>query len=134
MKSSPTSTASTGLCKCTLGKPGMAPNNTSSMLGCVAAVIETESPSQPRPAVIQRMCTSLTAEAFCVDRPYGTVAVPILLAPFPSKFDPKDDALMPVVDLSLQTHPITSTKLDRDNSKLKLIPRIDLRPNPYKGR
>src|ERR1700722_4249750 len=44
------------------------------MLGCVAAVIETESPSQPRPAVIQRMCTSLTAGAFCVDRPYGTVS------------------------------------------------------------
>src|SRR5271155_2009083 len=77
MKSSPPSKASTGLCKCTLGKPGMAPSKTSSMLGCVAAVIETESPSQPKPAVIQRICTSLTAGAFCVDRPYGTVAVPI---------------------------------------------------------
>ena len=31
------------------------------MLGCVAAVIETESPSQLRPAVIHRMWTSLTA-------------------------------------------------------------------------
>ncbi len=31
------------------------------MLGCVAAVIETESPSQPSPAVIQTMCTSATA-------------------------------------------------------------------------
>jgi hypothetical protein len=27
--------------------------------------------------VIQTMCTSLTAGAFWVDRPYGTVAVPI---------------------------------------------------------
>src|SRR5271156_1437629 len=78
MKSSPPSKASTGLCKCTLGKPGMAPSKTSSMLGCVAAVIETESPSQPRPAVIQRICTSFTAGAFCVDRPYGTAAVPIV--------------------------------------------------------
>ena len=39
------------------------------MLGWVAAVIETESPSQPRPAVIQRTCTSLTAGARCVFRP-----------------------------------------------------------------
>jgi hypothetical protein len=31
------------------------------MLGNVAAVIETESPSQLNPAVIQRMWTSLTA-------------------------------------------------------------------------
>ena len=38
------------------------------MLGCIAAVIETESPSQPSPAVIQRMCTSLTAGAFWVFR------------------------------------------------------------------
>src|SRR5579863_6975721 len=72
MKSSPFSTASTGLCRCTFGKPGIAPNSTSSMLGCVAAVIETESPSQPSPAVIQTMCTSGTAGACCVLRPYGT--------------------------------------------------------------
>ena len=39
------------------------------MLGWVAAVIETESPSQPSPAVIQRMWTSLTAGARCVFRP-----------------------------------------------------------------
>ena len=37
------------------GNPGMLPISTSSMLGCVAAVIETESPSQPSPAVIQTM-------------------------------------------------------------------------------
>ena len=30
----------------------------SSMLGCVAAVMEIESPSQPSPAVIQRIVTS----------------------------------------------------------------------------
>src|ERR1700688_3979837 len=74
MKSSPTSYASTGLCKCTFGSPGIAPNKTSSMLGWVAAVIETESPSQPRPAVIQRMCTSATGDGFCVTRPYGAVS------------------------------------------------------------
>ena len=47
----------------------MAPSSTSSMLGCVAAVIETESPSQPRPAVIQRTWTSETAGGFWVTRP-----------------------------------------------------------------
>ncbi len=31
------------------------------MLGCVAAVIETESPSHPKPAVSHTMCTSFTA-------------------------------------------------------------------------
>src|SRR5271156_4500711 len=61
--SSPFSYARTGLCKWTLGSPGIAPRITSAMLGCVAAVIETESPSQPRPAVIQRMCTSETGES-----------------------------------------------------------------------
>jgi hypothetical protein len=40
----------------------MAPNKTSSMLGWVAAVIETESPSQPSPAVIQTMWTSSTRD------------------------------------------------------------------------
>src|SRR5437763_662958 len=41
------------------------------MLGCIAAVTETESPSQLRPAVIQRIWTSLTAGGRCVDLPYG---------------------------------------------------------------
>ena len=45
------------------------PSMTSSMLGCVAAVIETESPSQPSPAVIHRTWTSETAGAFCVTLP-----------------------------------------------------------------
>ena len=40
--------------------PGMAPSSTSSMLGCPAAVIETESPSQLSPSEIQRMWTSST--------------------------------------------------------------------------
>ena len=39
------------------------------MLGWVAAVIETESPSQLRPAVIQKIWTSLTAGARCVTLP-----------------------------------------------------------------
>src|SRR3981081_4665445 len=41
----------------------MVPRSTSSMLGWVAAVIDTESPSQLNPAVIQRMWTSSTDEA-----------------------------------------------------------------------
>ena len=48
-----------------------------STLGWLAFVIATESPSQPNPAVIQTMCTSLTAGSFCVTRPYGTASVPI---------------------------------------------------------
>jgi hypothetical protein len=40
----------------------MAPNNTSSILGWVAAVIATVSPSQPNPAVIQTMWISSTRD------------------------------------------------------------------------
>src|SRR5215472_13913161 len=71
MKSSPTSYASTGLWRWTLGRPGIAPISTSSMLGCVAAVMETESPSQPRPAVIHTTWTSLTSGGRWVFDPYG---------------------------------------------------------------
>ena len=39
------------------------------MLGWVAAVMETESPSQPRPAVSHSTWMSETAGAFCVMRP-----------------------------------------------------------------
>jgi hypothetical protein len=38
--------------------------------------------------VIQTMCTSLTAGAFCVERPYGTVAVPIAGLLLSIKIDP----------------------------------------------
>src|SRR5262245_17826943 len=62
MNSSPTSGASTGLCRWTFGSPGMLPINTSSIEGCSAAVMETVSPSQLRPAVNHRMCTSFTAD------------------------------------------------------------------------
>src|SRR6476469_7782093 len=51
---------STLLCRLTFGSPGIAPRRTSSMLGCPAAVIETESPSQLIPSEIQRMSTSST--------------------------------------------------------------------------
>src|SRR3954452_18429837 len=51
---------STLLWRLTLGRPGMAPSSTSSMLGWPAAVIDTESPSQLIPSEIQRMSTSST--------------------------------------------------------------------------
>src|SRR4051812_423788 len=54
---------STLLCRCTLGSPGIAPSSTSSMPGCPAAVIETESPSQLIPSEIHRMCSSCTPPA-----------------------------------------------------------------------
>src|ERR1700755_556151 len=58
-KSSPFSKERKGLWKLTLGIQGMPPNTTSSILGCVAAVMAMVSPSHPRPAVIQR--TSISA-------------------------------------------------------------------------
>src|SRR6478735_12592731 len=54
---------STLLCRLTFGSPGIAPSRTSSMDGCPAAVIETESPSQLIPSEIHRMWTSSTAGA-----------------------------------------------------------------------
>ena len=64
MNWSPTSYASTGLWRWTLGRPGIAPSSTSSILGCSAAVMETESPSQPSPAVIHKMWTLVGADDF----------------------------------------------------------------------
>src|SRR5215211_555030 len=61
--SPPSEGASTLLCRCTVGSPGMLPNNTSSMLGSVAAVTEIVSPSQLIPSEIHRMCTSSTPGA-----------------------------------------------------------------------
>src|SRR3954447_26456121 len=51
---------STLLCRCTFGRPGIAPSRTSSMLGSEAAVTEIESPSQLIPSEIHRMWTSST--------------------------------------------------------------------------
>src|SRR5215469_443427 len=62
-KSSPTSYARNGLWKLTLGIQGRAPAVTSSMLGWVAPVIAIVSPSQPSPAVNQRISISLIALA-----------------------------------------------------------------------
>src|SRR5580658_1901519 len=63
MNSSPLSYVRKGLCRCTLGIQGMPPRSTSSMLGCMAAVIAMVSPSQPSPAVIQRMWISVMGTA-----------------------------------------------------------------------
>ncbi len=46
----------------TLGRPGIVPRTMSSRLGCVAAVMEIESPSHPRPAVIHKISTAGIAE------------------------------------------------------------------------
>src|SRR3954467_11180069 len=64
--SPPSDGSSTLLCKCTLGRPGIAPSTTSSMLGSDAAVTDTESPSQLIPSEIQRMWTSSTPVASAV--------------------------------------------------------------------
>src|SRR3954447_23900504 len=55
---------STLLCRCTFGRPGIAPSSTSSMEGWPAAVMETVSPSQLIPSEIQRTCTSSTPGGF----------------------------------------------------------------------
>src|SRR5580692_7432649 len=64
MKSSPLASERKGLCRVTLGIQGICPRRTSSMLGWVAAVIAIVSPSQPRPAVIQRTSSSVTVSVF----------------------------------------------------------------------
>src|SRR4051812_48507536 len=48
------------LWRLTFGMPGIAPSRTSSIPGCPAAVIDTESPSQLIPSEIQRMSSSST--------------------------------------------------------------------------
>ena len=55
--SGPHSKSIKGQCTATFGRPGSAPSAISSMLGWVAAVSATESPSQLSPALIQRMWT-----------------------------------------------------------------------------
>src|SRR5215813_12103578 len=100
MNSSPTSLASTGLCKWTFGNPGIAPMSTSSMLGCSAAVIEIVSPSQPRPAVSQTIWTSLTSGGrplnvdsvvAIVDPPSYQLSTTALLSPYTATFNWKTD-------------------------------------------
>src|SRR5881398_1461670 len=59
--SGPHSKSISGQCTATLGRPGRAPSTISSMLGWVAAVSATESPSQPRPPFIHRMWTTGSA-------------------------------------------------------------------------
>src|SRR5256885_7708617 len=86
----------------TFGSPGIAPSRTSSMPGCPAAVMETESPSQLIPSEIQRMCTSSTPAA-C-----GSLAVAIAL---PSRRDQL------VVDLDgLDEQFLTTQQLHVDGS------------------
>src|SRR6516164_3053284 len=53
--SGPHSKSISGQCTATLGSPGKAPSAISSMLGWVAAVSATESPSQPSPPFIQNV-------------------------------------------------------------------------------
>src|SRR6478672_3647036 len=54
----PLSKSINGQCTATFGSPGNAPSAISSMLGWVAAVRATESPSQLNPALIHRMWTT----------------------------------------------------------------------------
>ena len=56
--SGPFSKARYGQCRAICGRPGSAPRTRSSMLGWVAAVSATDSPSQLRPPFIQRMCST----------------------------------------------------------------------------
>ena len=64
MNSAPFSYASTGVWTTTRGMPGMTPRMMSSSDGFVAEVMATESPSQPRPAVIQMTCAVTASVAF----------------------------------------------------------------------
>src|SRR6266571_6356674 len=66
-----------GQCTATFGSPGRAPSAISSMLGCVAAVSATESPSQLSPALIHKMWSTSSCEV-----PAAWVAVSVM-APHP---------------------------------------------------
>src|SRR5678815_5828993 len=60
----------------------MLPRTTSSILGCIAAVIDTESPSQPNPVVIQTTWISLTAGSRCLK---GAFSATISFSPAPAQ-------------------------------------------------
>ena len=77
MNSSPFSYASTGLWTITLGMPGIAWVTMSSRLGSTAEVMATESPSQPRPVVIQ-MTWASTASVFAWS---GTNSTALAISP-----------------------------------------------------
>ncbi len=62
--SGPHSKSISGQWTAILGKPGKAPRTISSMLGCVAAVSATESPSHDSPALIQRMWMGCSSVCF----------------------------------------------------------------------
>ena len=57
----PHSKSMRGQCTAIFGRPGSAPSAISSMLGWVAAVSATESPSQLSPALIQRMWMTVSS-------------------------------------------------------------------------
>ncbi len=65
--SGPHSKSISGQCTATLGSPGSAPSTISSMLGWVAAVSATESPSQPSPPFIQRICRTGSSAAWVIE-------------------------------------------------------------------
>src|SRR5947208_12891754 len=92
---------STLLWRWTLGRPGIAPSSTSSIPGCPAAVIETESPSQLIPSEIQRMWTSSTPEAVAcstaMGRPFGRQYVLVVI-----KLERVDQQLLAGHELEIQ--------------------------------
>src|SRR5690242_19974202 len=61
--SGPHSKSISGQCTATFGNPGNAPSTISSMLGCVALVSATESPSQLSPPFIQSRCTTASSDS-----------------------------------------------------------------------
>ena len=73
-----------GIVQVYFGQPGNSSQQNIFNAGLSCCGDGNESPSQPRPAVIQRMCTSETAGAFCVARPCGTVSAAIADSPFQS--------------------------------------------------
>jgi hypothetical protein len=73
--SGPQSKSINGQCSATLGRPGRAPRAISSMLGWVAAVNETDSPSQDKPQLIQRIWIGLSSSRVVTVAFGGTVAM-----------------------------------------------------------
>src|SRR5258708_29816778 len=79
--SGPHSKSISGQCTATFGRPGRAPSAISSMLGWVAAVRATESPSQLNPALIHKICTVGSSVVDIFVAPYGVMAPQGVRAP-----------------------------------------------------
>src|SRR5438067_1471803 len=98
----------------------MAPSSTSSMPGCPAAVIETESPSQLIPSEIQRMWTSLAPELVCCSTAMGhSFDCHFLVS---GKLDRVDQQLLAGLKLQIESAAAGTLQRECRHHRLRLTP------------